>query len=235
VAGCSDSASNYTPASDEGGLAKADSSAPSRDVTELSAAEAVEQVGLTDEDLLPGDTVIAPAGSDEVGGQVTLDGCGYDYTTESMRISRRQVWMDRIDQQVSYSNEVVVYETPAAARLALSQYKDATLNCPPDIYMKSAVAGVPALRSQLLDSELNSSSLPVTPSIATYQRLSTKAGDEMYATFIFQQRGSVLDAHYMLTLTPPAKSLRAELTRQAEATGGRLAELPPVSGSGTSS
>lgn len=202
--------------------------APSATVPPDSKAQAVvREVGLVASDLAVDGQVDLLPGGDQVEGQVTLDGCGYDFTTESLRVARRQVWIDSPgDDNASYSNEVVAYETPAAARLAFGQYKESALKCPPDAYMPSTVSGVPPLRSQLLSSVFNPSWLPVAPSIGTLQRVTTESGEVAYAAYLFQQHGVILDAHYLLTLKMPTKAQRAELISQAKATGTRLAALP---------
>ncbi len=76
-------------------------------------------------------------------GFVTLDLCGYRFTSEARRTGRLQVNYDRAGAVIKYSNEVVSY-TPGGTRLALRELSQAVNRCPSGP-VGSTVKGVPPL------------------------------------------------------------------------------------------
>ncbi|MDQ1448365.1 MAG: hypothetical protein QOC79_1336, partial [Actinomycetota bacterium] len=85
-------------------------------------------------------------GGDDVLNQVTLDMCGAKFPSEQRRRARHQVGVERAHQVLSgISIEAVLYDFPAGAGQAMHEIRAAKATCPSG-YLKSAVAGVPALR-----------------------------------------------------------------------------------------
>jgi hypothetical protein len=76
-------------------------------------------------------------------GFVTLDLCGYRFTSEARRTDRLQVNYDRPGAVIKYSNEVVSY-APRGTRLALRELNQAVNRCPARP-VDSTVQGVPPL------------------------------------------------------------------------------------------
>lgn len=74
---------------------------------------------------------------------VTLDLCGYRFTSEARRIGRLQVNYDGAGTVIKYSNEVVSY-VPGGTRLALRELNQAVNRCPSGP-VPSTVQGVPPL------------------------------------------------------------------------------------------
>lgn len=143
----------------------ATSSTPPPKVT-TSPANLVAQVGLTNKDLANGFTVKLMDGGDQVAGQVTLDNCGYAFTTETHRVARRQVTLITDKGQPSgASNEVVAYDSPQSATQALTQFRASVKGCPKGKFEKSTVAGVPDLR-YVVSTVTQSASLPVKDNAA---------------------------------------------------------------------
>lgn len=80
-------------------------------------------------------------------GFVTLDMCGYLFTSENDRTARLQVDYGRPGAAVSYSNEVVTY-APGGTRLALKELNDAVQHCPRGP-VPSGVQGTPPITYRL--------------------------------------------------------------------------------------
>lgn len=76
-------------------------------------------------------------------GLVTLDLCGYRFTSEARRTGRLQVNYDGTGTVIKYSNEVVSY-APGGTRLALRELNQAVNRCPARP-VPSTVQGVPPL------------------------------------------------------------------------------------------
>jgi hypothetical protein len=76
-------------------------------------------------------------------GLVTLDLCGYRFTSEARRTGRLQVNYDGTGTVIKYSNEVVSY-APEGTRLALRELNQAVNRCPARP-VPSTVQGVPPL------------------------------------------------------------------------------------------
>jgi len=199
---------------------------PGPSATTAGAAEVVEQVVLKARDLPKGSRVALIDGGDEVEGQVTLDECDFPFASESMRVARRQVGVSYPDDGASsYSNEVVAYDSTAHAELALKEWRAAVQACPEDEFRDSAVAGVPDVRTQLLEFH-TLDSLPVTNNTVARQLVTAKGGRSLYLSVVYEQHGALLDAHYLSTSAEPTERQIARLTDQARTTGQRLAALP---------
>jgi hypothetical protein len=199
---------------------------PSPSATTPSATDAVELVVLKVRDLPPGSRVTLIDGGDEIEGQVTLDECGFRFTSEGMRVARRQVEVAYPGAgAASYSNEVVAYDSTAHAELALKEWRTAVQSCPGDEFEPSAVDGVPDVRTQLLEFH-TLGSLPVANNTVARQLVTARTGRSLFLSVVYQQHGRLLDAHYLITPAEPEEPQIARLTGQARLTGERLASLP---------
>jgi hypothetical protein len=213
LAGCTDDKQPAAPA-------------PTATSTASAPDVAVEQVMIRVSDLPEGGGVVLIPGGDQVAGQVTLDECDYPFTTEAMRVARRQVGVTYPGEgAASYSNEVVAYDTEAHAELALKEWRTAVRECPEDEFRDSAVDGVPAVRTKLLEFH-SLDSLPIRNNTVARQLVTARRGRSLYLAVVYQQHGELLDANYLSTTVVPTEAQIARLTEQAHATGRRLAALP---------
>jgi len=219
VAGCG---SSSTPAAANPAAAKTPTTSPSP--TGPTPASLVAQVGLKDADLANGFTVKLIPGGDQVSGQVTLDNCGYNFTTESHRVARRQVAMlDATGKDASASNEVVAYDSVEQATLALVELRASVAHCPKNIFVAGAVAGAPALRydSSGLVTEPN---LPVKDNTVLMERVTPKGSTKpLFTVFVVERQGAVVDATYVLSTTKPTADELTSIMVLSSVTGKRLA------------
>jgi hypothetical protein len=88
------------------------------------------------------------AGGRQVRNQVTLDLCGYRFTSEALRLARHQVaYVKQGTTQEALSNEVVAYKPGGAAR-AMRELHDAIAHCPRG-YVPTKVQGVGPMKNRL--------------------------------------------------------------------------------------
>jgi len=218
LAACSSSGAQ--PAAAPASTTPAASSTPTPSV---SPAQLVQQVGMSDSDLANGYTVKLIPGGDQVAGQVTLDYCAGHFSSEAHRLARRQVEvLTAAGAPIGVSNEVVAYDTPQAALLALAQLRTAVTHCPKTTYVAGTVAGEPALRYDV--SQLSgSSALPAKDNAIATSGVSAKGQKgELYNIEVFQVHGSVLDGVYASSDTKPTADDTAAVLHLAELTGQRL-------------
>lgn len=162
-------------------------------------------------------------GGDKVAGQVTLDNCGFDFTTESHRVARRQYnVLDSTSGDTGLSNELVAYDTPAHAAQALSQWHTAAATCP-HTPVHSTVSGEPDLLVTITQNKLDVATLPVATNAITEESATAAKQGTLYNVSILQVRGRYLDAIY-LTMDEPLTTQDLDATREvATITGQRLA------------
>jgi hypothetical protein len=186
----------------------------------------VGRVALVNSDLATGYTVQLVPGGAAVAGQVTLDNCGYTFTSEANRVARRQVTiMDAHGNHVGASNEVVAYDTAAHAAQALAQFRASVLRCPKNVYERSTVRGQPPLRYDL-SVEVTDPALPVKDNAVARLVVTPKGSTKpLYGVLIFQRQGSVLDGIYLLSATKPTAADDTALAALALITGRRLAAI----------
>lgn len=197
-----------------------------RPAAPLSGKALVTAVVLTRQDLTPGFKLRLYEQGDRVRGQVSLDFCGYRYTTEPHRAARRQVAVtDAAGKLTGSSNEVLAYDTAARAAKALEEYRAAVRGCPADHAVASPVAGAPLLRYRYT-SLGSDAGLPVAQNTVVMATVFPKGGGRLYFRVVLQRRGRVLDLHYLVSDTTPTRADQAGLLRLAAATGSRLAALP---------
>lgn len=127
-------------------------------------------------------------------GFVTLDMCGYRFTSEAARTDRLQVNYDRAGAAIKYSNEVVSY-LPGGTRLALRELNHAVNHCPSGP-VPSTVKGVPPLTYRM--TRLSTTGL-LPGAVALRVKVSgVYKGKRLVETdvAIYQVRGNVLSGLY---------------------------------------
>jgi hypothetical protein len=130
-----------------------------------------------------------PSG-DQVEGQVTLDLCGAEFTSEDLRTARHQVGYGAPDGAVS--TETVAYDAEGAD-LAMTELRNAVASCPRGFF-DSKVRGQPALQARFTQ-------LPSEPdweedTLALRVRVTAKGEQPLSGAVIYQRRGNVLTAAY---------------------------------------
>jgi hypothetical protein len=108
----------------------------------LPEQKIVKAVAVTAASLGPGVSRVIPAGGDAVAGEVTLDLCGADFPSESLRTARLQAIYSRAASAFG-SEEVVTYRSGGAAKAA-AEVRSAAALCPKHA-VQSKVAGTPRL------------------------------------------------------------------------------------------
>ena len=109
----------------------------------LTGGAQLDKLVLRASQLGPGYKLLHRPDGDGAKGFVTLDMCGYRFTSEAVRTDRLQVNYDRAGAVIKYSNEVVSY-APGGTRLALRELNRAVNRCPSGP-VESTVRGVPPL------------------------------------------------------------------------------------------
>lgn len=183
----------------------------------------VNRVALRPADLPPGTKVKLLSGGDQVAGQVTLDFCGFDFTSEANRVARRQVVIKFPHAgKVGYSNEVVAYDNDAHAAAALDEVRSSVTACPSHRFMNSTVAGQPDQRSVArLRTDPNLRMADNT--VVTADITPRGSHRSIRFTMFFQRQGTVLSAVYMATPEKPSKQQQHLARYMAQKAGFRLA------------
>jgi hypothetical protein len=125
---------------------------------------------------------------------VTLDLCGFTYSSEQLRTARLQVDYDRNQHAPGLSNEVVSYQRGGASQ-AMREVDYAVANCPKGP-ARSTVQGVPPLTYRL--KRLRAPRL-LPGYIALQERVTGKVGKRTITQTtlsIYQSHGNVLSAIY---------------------------------------
>lgn len=184
----------------------------------------LETVALQPTDLQNGyHTKLVPEG-DQVAGQVTLDNCGYTFTTEAHRVARRQYEvLDATGRDAGLGNEVVAYDTPANAALAMQQWHQAAMSCP-NHPVTLTVAGVQRLTEHITHDEMDAPSLPVATNVVTAESISSPSIGTKYLITVIQVHGRILDAIYARQDAQPTDADIHGAETVAAATGRHLAE-----------
>ena len=211
------------------GCGSSDDPAASAGAVQLAAAPTpvalVKQVVLRPADFPPRTKVkLYPAG-DQVAGQVTLDFCGFHFTSEANRLARRQVAvLFPKAGKVSYSNEVVAYDTDAHAAAALQELRQSVTTCPPYRFMGSTVKGVPPIRT--VAHQVTDPNLRVADNTVVTAKLTARGKHHdrsMRAVMYVQRQGAILSAIYFATPGKPSKEQKDMARYMAQTTGFRLA------------
>jgi hypothetical protein len=184
----------------------------------------VRHIALVDSDFTDGRTVTVIQKGNRVRGQVTLDNCGFNFTTtEARRVARHQTTILPAPGRSWTSNEVVAYETPHFAAKALRQFRKSVINCPKGVFTSSGLAGVPDLRYDV--SKVHSSvKLPVADNAIVKLKITVEGTSRpFWSVLIFQRHGAVLDGVYRASFKKPTSAKMADLRMLATITGKRLA------------
>ena len=184
----------------------------------------VHRVTLRPADFPPRTKIRLYDGGDQVTGEVTLDFCGFDFTSEANRLVRRQVAvLFPKAGKVSYSNEVVAYDTEAHAAAALQELRTAVTTCPPYRFMGSTVAGVPAIRT--VAHQVTDKNMRVADNTVVTAKLTARSSHRsLRQTLYFQRQGTILSAIYLSTPGKPSKEQKEMARYMAQTTGFRLAQ-----------
>ncbi len=223
------SSSSATPSSPVSGSPAAPSSsagAPSSSApagTPAAYGQVLEKIALQKADLPTGYTISLIDGGDQVTGQVTLDTCGFTFTTESHRVARRQYLVfDDTNQPAGVSNELVAYDTPDNAAKALAEWHTAAATCPKTAVTGSDVDDVPTVYTVLKDVQATSS-LPVPANEYTAEAEASKSDGTYYEITVLQQHGRYLDIVYYETDGNAVADDYTTALQVATLTGTRLA------------
>lgn len=157
------------------------------------AAE-LDKLVLRASQLGPGYKLLQRSDGRGTNGLVTLDLCGYRFTSEARRTGRLQVNYDGQTTVIKYSNEIVSY-APGGTRLALRELNQAVNRCPARP-VDSTVQGVPPLTYRI--TRLTTTGL-LPGAIALRINVSgTYKGKRFSATdaAIYQVHGNVLSGLY---------------------------------------
>lgn len=190
----------------------------------VSGEALVNQVAIRGGDLGRRSRVRLYQSGDQVQGQVTLDNCGYDFTTETHRIARRQVAIVvKRNRRFSLSNEVVAYDSPERAAEAINEFRMSVETCPKRAFRASRVQGVPDLKYPV--SRLRTApNLPVEDNAVATRVVRARNSDRrLHQIVVFQRRGTVLTGVYLSSFSRLTSAQRATLRALVRVTGERLA------------
>ncbi|HSV37648.1 MAG TPA: hypothetical protein VLI04_02710 [Nocardioidaceae bacterium] len=193
--------------------------------TTPTAPEAIVEFVVLGSGDVPRTTASLIEDGDQVEGQVTLDECGFAFTSEADRVARRQVSIVRRGDSGRYSHEVVVYGSEAEARHALAEWRAAVRDCPADEFIKPDSPGLVPLRTEVLEFH-PIESLPIRNNTVVRERVSTKRGRAAYLAAIYQQHGVVLSVSYLATTAEPSTEQVNRLTTLALEAAERMVTLP---------
>jgi hypothetical protein len=155
---------------------------------------------------------------------VSLDNCGFDFTTEAHRVARRQyAVVDTSGRMQGISNELVAYDTAEQANLALAQWHRAAANCPRTA-VRSALIATPTLKEHVTRN-VHVTRLPNPANTLTIESIEAPGQGTYYDIGVLQVRGRILDAIWVNLRRPPtAREIRADVGAAA-VTGRRLLDL----------
>ncbi len=195
---------------------------PSASAPHADLGSALERIALRDSDLASGYKLRLIPDGDEVRDEVTLDNCGFDFTTEAHRVARRQyVVLNSTSGDTGLSNELVAYDSPAQAAKAITQWHTSAATCPHTPVI-SKVDGVPDLLMKVIQSKRDLTTLPATTNAITVESGTAAGQGTLYNASILQAHGRFLDIIYLNSdrpFTRPELDVSAQL---ATATGQRL-------------
>ena len=190
------------------------------------AGRLVASIALTDRDLLKGYRVRPIEHGDEVQGQVTFDVCGHRFASETHRIARYQTdIVSGTGEAVGGSNEVVAYDSEAAAAAAVEEFRAAVRNCPKNTELPAGAGGSRPLR-YLATSVRSEPGLPAKDNVVavlTVQRTGSSA--KIFTLVLLQRHGAVLDNLYINQPEPVTDADERTAVGVATPTGKRLVQL----------
>lgn len=154
----------------------------------------------------------------------SLDNCGYVFPSEKYRVARRLSGVyNAAGKEVGVYNEVIVYDSDGHAGQAMREWRASVGNCHKGSLIKPAAKGQPKTRVDL-ETTATDASLPVAQNTVTSLEATVlgPTRTRMYAKFLIQARGAVLDVVLAFSPTPLTAGDTAGLTSLAKATGTRL-------------
>lgn len=182
-------------------------------------------IALRNSDLPNGYSLRLVPGGTKVAGQVTLDNCGYHFTTEAHRVARRQYGMvDSTSADTGLENELVAYDTTADASKAVGQWHTAASTCPTKA-VRSTVAGEPDLAYKISLNKLDVATLPAKVNVVTMESAAEGGKRVLFNVSILQAHGRYLDAIYLTNSVPLSGTDLDVAQSLAVVTGRRLAAL----------
>jgi hypothetical protein len=191
--------------------------------TPADLQELVERVAFKQSDLRGGGTVKLMPYGDQVVGFVTLDNCGFTFTTEAARTARRQVVITLDGKKdARYSNEVVTYPDEVTATRAIDEERQSVRDCDGSVFRPARVGG--SYRYETLAFVEHAGQFPVDDAMSLTERVTAEDGTVFYGLAIFLHAGTVLDAHYFGSPHKPTRKQIATLAEQAMVTATRLAD-----------
>lgn len=194
--------------------------------TPAQLGAALAKIAITNGDLHNGYQMRLMPDGDQVTGQVTLDNCGYRFSTEAHRVARRQYDMVTAAAALTgLSNELVAYDTPAEAAKALAEWHTSAQTCP-HTPTRAPVAGVPDMTVRVTSDALNTSFLPVRTNAVTIEQTTVAGHSEtLFSVAAIQVHGRYLDAIYLNASQPITADGIRDTLLTAALTGRRLAAL----------
>jgi len=192
-----------------------------------SLGATLEKIAVQPSEIAAGVKIRLIPGGADVDGEVTLDNCGFNFTTEAFRVARRQyAAVDSQTKNSIFSNELVAYDTAAHAAAALTEWHTAAATCP-HTPIESSVADQPSMLISVQRNDLNVSSLPVPTNAITTENIQLPSKPSVgtdYFMAIFQVKGVFLDGLYINVDHPITADEQASLTHLATLSGQRLAQ-----------
>lgn len=190
--------------------------------TPTSLGATLESVAFQQSDFTNGWTVRLMNDGDRVRGQVTLDNCGYRFSTERHRVARRQYEVVASGgRDTGLSNEVVAYDSAGQAAEAMAQWRHSAAHCPTGP-IRSAVAGSPRMRERTLRNDQDITQLPIGTNTLTVEAFTLPGDHRLYGIAILQVRDRFLDAVYVIQRRLPTSQDIGAVTVLAIPTGSRL-------------
>lgn len=175
----------------------------------------LQKVALVETDLPEGVQLELIEGGDEVEGRVSLDMCGYEFTTEQARAERYQIEASDAQGSRVVSNEGVLYESAQDARAAMEELRASIRECPRDRPVRSPVEGVPPLTYDLTLAPEQELADLVADRVALTAAVRDEEGQSETFGLVYQRRGRVLVGLYdgsVASVRPYAKVVAQRLT-----------------------
>ena len=161
----------------------------------FSPEKKVERAVLKAAEVGPGSITRQIPGGNVVPGEVTLDLCGFKFTSEKLRVARLQVSFIRNTGGGPFlSNEVVAYKRGGAAK-AMKELRTAVAHCPKG-FVKSTIPGAGLIRNRfnrIRSQKFLPGSIGLIDHITEKVKKKTLHFDSL---MVYQARGTVLSGVY---------------------------------------
>lgn len=220
LTGCSDSGEDDTPTT------RPNQTTESTDTTSApdpQAGAVLRKVALVEDDLPDGIELELIEGGDEVEGQVTLDMCGYRFTTEQARAERYQTEAEDAQGARIVSNEGVLYKSAQDATAAMEELRTSIRECPKGRVVESSVEAVPPLIYDLTLAPEQELADLTADRVALTAVVRNEQGQTATFGLVYQRRGRVLVGLYgdsVAGVLPYAKVVAQRVTALSPAEAG---------------